>query len=171
MLLCLTHVDYYPTTTGGKWCATFAMIMGVLVIAFPVSVFSELWSHELKQIKGFKALNEDDDDNDDGDNGIDNNNKLKEAGVKEANKDPLRRESAQEQQTHPRTPERQYDYNHNFNGLGLGLGHSLTGRDDVILMSKEDMKEIVECLYTIRENERQMKNILRKYHPEVISHL
>lgn len=29
--------------------AAMAMLMGVLVIAFPVSVFSDLWSNELKQ--------------------------------------------------------------------------------------------------------------------------
>jgi Ion channel len=40
--------DSYPTTTVGKWIACIAMMMGVLVIAFPVSVFSELWSKELR---------------------------------------------------------------------------------------------------------------------------
>ena len=39
----------YPTTVGGRCVAALAMLMGVLVIAFPVSVFSDLWSHELKQ--------------------------------------------------------------------------------------------------------------------------
>lgn len=40
--------DLVPTTTGGKLVATFAMLLGVLVIAFPVSVFSDLWSKELE---------------------------------------------------------------------------------------------------------------------------
>jgi hypothetical protein len=48
-------IDVYPTSTAGKWCATFAMLMGVLVIAFPVSVFSDLWSHELKRVEGFES--------------------------------------------------------------------------------------------------------------------
>lgn len=41
--------DTYPTTFGGKCVAAMAMMMGVLVIAFPVSVFSDLWSKELKK--------------------------------------------------------------------------------------------------------------------------
>lgn len=39
----------YPTTVGGRCVASLAMLIGVLVIAFPVSVFSDLWSNELKQ--------------------------------------------------------------------------------------------------------------------------
>jgi len=39
----------FPTTVGGRCVAAMAMLMGVLVIAFPVSVFSDLWSNELKQ--------------------------------------------------------------------------------------------------------------------------
>ena len=41
--------DTYPTSIGGKCIAALAMMMGVLVIAFPVSVFSDLWSKELKK--------------------------------------------------------------------------------------------------------------------------
>jgi hypothetical protein len=41
--------DTFPTSTPGKWVAALAMIMGVLVIAFPVSVFSDLWSRELRR--------------------------------------------------------------------------------------------------------------------------
>jgi hypothetical protein len=102
------------------------MLMGVLVIAFPVSVFSDLWSHELKQMKGFEQMTDDNDQDDAETN-------------KSEPKDLLR------------TPERRYN----------------TIDSDVVMMSKQDMKEIVECLYNIRENERQLKNILRKYHPEV----
>jgi hypothetical protein len=115
--------DLYPTSTAGKWCATFAMLMGVLVIAFPVSVFSELWSHELKRIKGFDALGEVDD----------------EAHPKGPGESPS-----------PHRVPRQY--------------HAT--ESDVVVMDKQDLREIAECLYNIRENERQMKAILRKYHRE-----
>jgi hypothetical protein len=37
----------YPTSGGGKLVAIFAMLTGVLVIAFPVSVFSSLWQEQL----------------------------------------------------------------------------------------------------------------------------
>lgn len=43
------------------------MLSGVLVVAFPVSVFSDLWSEELKEVKGFKDLFENDPDDDDKD--------------------------------------------------------------------------------------------------------
>jgi hypothetical protein len=38
------------------------MMTGVLVIAFPVSVFSDLWSKELKRSGALSALDEDEDD-------------------------------------------------------------------------------------------------------------
>ena len=40
--------DTYPTSPGGKCVTVCAMLLGVLVVAFPVSVFSDLWSKELK---------------------------------------------------------------------------------------------------------------------------
>lgn len=55
--------DYYPTSLGGKIVAVFAMISGVLVIAFPVSIFSDLWSKELKE-KGLLGYSNDDDNDD-----------------------------------------------------------------------------------------------------------
>lgn len=42
--------DFYPTSVGGKAIAVLAMLSGVLVIAFPVSVFSDLWQKELKEV-------------------------------------------------------------------------------------------------------------------------
>jgi len=52
----LLQLDYYPTSTAGKWIACFAMMMGVLVIAFPVSIFSDLWREELQKVQGFQVL-------------------------------------------------------------------------------------------------------------------
>ena len=40
------------------------MMTGVLVIAFPVSVFSDLWSRELKRSGAIDALDADDEDDD-----------------------------------------------------------------------------------------------------------
>ena len=64
--------DAYPTSTCGKIVAVFALLCGVLVIAFPVSVFSELWSKELEAMGELKNLygqngdvDDDDVDNDD----------------------------------------------------------------------------------------------------------
>mmetsp|Transcript_21216 Transcript_21216/g.27343 ORF Transcript_21216/g.27343 Transcript_21216/m.27343 type:complete len:475 (-) Transcript_21216:811-2235(-) len=41
--------DTYPITGQGKIIASFAMLLGVLVIAFPVSVFSDFWHEELER--------------------------------------------------------------------------------------------------------------------------
>jgi hypothetical protein len=99
------------------------MLMGVLVIAFPVSVFSNLWSHELKQVQGFESLNEESDgDEQTGDTGSDPSPVVHRAGRLYQSKD-----------------------------------------SDVVIMDKQDLRVMVECLYNIRENERQLKAILRKY--------
>ena len=59
--------DVTPTSTGGKCVAIAAMLTGVLVIAFPVSVFSDLWHKELASYHGTVVTEEgvveyDDDD-------------------------------------------------------------------------------------------------------------
>ena len=56
--------DVYPMTPAGKWVATLAMLTGVLVVAFPVSVFSQLWSNELRKA-GFLELMKQDNNVDD----------------------------------------------------------------------------------------------------------
>ena len=56
------NTDVYPTSFGGKLVGTLAMLTGVLVIAFPVSVFSDLWSKELKKV-GFVDIDDEDDIN------------------------------------------------------------------------------------------------------------
>jgi hypothetical protein len=51
--------DMYPTSVAGKGIAMLAMLSGVLVIAFPVSVFSDLWQKELKEEGGLSPPQED----------------------------------------------------------------------------------------------------------------
>jgi Ion transport protein len=43
----LGYGDLTPTSAGGKLVAIAAMLTGVLVVAFPVSVFTDLWQKEL----------------------------------------------------------------------------------------------------------------------------
>lgn len=64
--------DVYPTSVTGKIVGACAMLLGVLVIAFPVSVFSDLWSKELKK-SGALILVEAADDGDDYNKNNDNN--------------------------------------------------------------------------------------------------
>jgi len=62
--------DTYPTSTGGKCVAILAMLSSVLVIAFPVSVFSSLWGKHLKNTGALKCIDGPDDDDDDDDDDV-----------------------------------------------------------------------------------------------------
>ena len=42
--------DMVPTSTEGQWVGAAAMLTGVLVVAFPVSIFSDLWQKELRDM-------------------------------------------------------------------------------------------------------------------------
>jgi len=48
--------DVYPTSPGGKIVAGFTMTLGVLCYALPVSIFSELWQRELKQLNAYTSV-------------------------------------------------------------------------------------------------------------------
>jgi hypothetical protein len=66
--------DVYPTSMSGKVVGACAMLLGVLVIAFPVSVFSDLWSKELKKAGALVLVESDDDDKDNTDDDDPNDN-------------------------------------------------------------------------------------------------
>lgn len=59
--------DTVPVTAPGKWVGIAAMLTGVLVIAFPVSVFSDLWSKELRKTGALAAIEESSDSDGGGD--------------------------------------------------------------------------------------------------------
>ncbi len=48
--------DVYPTSPVGKFIAGTTMLLGVLLIAFPVSVFSDMWQKELKFLGAYESL-------------------------------------------------------------------------------------------------------------------
>ena len=108
--------------------------MSVLVVAFPVSVFSDLWSHELQKVGGFEALDENDRDSGrkDSDSGRKDTTALNKSGM----------------------PQQNYQ--------------STANSGDVVVMDRQDLQQIAQCLQTIRENEQAVKSILRKYHQEDI---
>lgn len=122
------------------------MLMGVLVIAFPVSVFSDLWSHELKQVKGFEDLNNEDDNDDD--NGV-----------------ALfsTRSETKEEETDLAIHEETVLLRRQHASAGTYNTHLRGGDSSVVIMDKEDLKELVACVYNIKENQRQLQSILRKY--------
>lgn len=159
--------DMYPTTTAGKFVGAFAMLAGVLVLAFPVSVFSDLWSDELRKSKGFKDLYVDDDGDDDDDN----------AGTEV----PSRRDGIQQergtgmplqQPTMPQPPSWRGVYGmKNMSHISddplyddpFACSSSSTS-SPYIVMEKSDLNQIVASLHDIRENQAIIRSILRKYY-------
>lgn len=125
------------------------MLMGVLVIAFPVSVFSDLWSQELKQVKGFEDLNKSNSDDDDD---VYEEKPYKEGDDNEE-QDPLLSSRTGEASITEETPLRHAQLS----------GRSHDHHRDVVKMSKDDFKDLVECFYSIKENQRRVHGILRKY--------
>jgi len=101
--------DTYPTSTAGQCCAALAMLTGVLVIAFPVSIFSELWQEEMKHIGGNNGF-------DDGEN--------------------------------------------NGNQTMAPVSNDAGSK---VMIDKEDLKAIAECMRVIREKEDRLETILSKY--------
>jgi hypothetical protein len=91
-------------------CAAAAMLVGILVIAFPVSIFSELWSEEVKL------------------NGLQNDDS-------------------------PSTPAKTI---------------RTSSSDGTVVMDKEDLKSIAECIRAIRENDNHLQSILSKYNLESV---
>ena len=112
------------------------MMMGVLVIAFPVSVFSDLWQQELKKVQGFDFGEDDGEspplqynsgeqrDDDSGSSAI----------IGEAT--PLRPHPTDESYVNPK---------------------------DNVVMSKKDLREIVGCLRRIEQEQQRLGQILNKY--------
>jgi voltage-gated potassium channel len=130
--------DYYPTSPAGQWVAAFAMLAGVLVIAFPVSVFSDLWSEELKGVKGFDELDDEEDDYDDDEED-------------DAVHDLASSMNAERQR--PRN-------NLLFDNAEL---ENLSKDPRYVVMEKKDLKEIVSSLRTIGQEQRRIKRLLKKY--------
>lgn len=46
----------YPTSTGGRLVAVLAMLMSLIVVAFPISVFTHLWEEEFNAYRGSEVF-------------------------------------------------------------------------------------------------------------------
>jgi hypothetical protein len=136
------YLDYYPTSTAGRWCATLAMLTGVFVIAFPVSVFSDLWSEELKY--GF--LDDDDRDRDD------TEQQPPSSQDKSKSEPPAGAGAAS---TSASTGNRNYQFI-----------HATDASSENLVIQKQDLREILQCVKTIQKSELRMRSILRKYNLE-----
>lgn len=117
--------DMYPTSTGGRYVAVLSMMMGVLVIAFPVSVFSELWAEELSGANGFKQVR--------GSLSTSDNDDLRDNNVAVHNE----RKKALE-------------------------AYEINPDEDGIVLSRDELREVCDCLEVIREREQRIRNLLRE---------
>lgn len=151
-LLPVGYGDIFPSTTLGKCIATFAMLMGVLVVAFPVSVFSDLWSHELHKSawQSLDAIDEEDEGED----------------------------TTERKDEGPISPD---SFRSDLEGFGAMTGRSSVASsdnngvepsqdkyhgvvdDDHILLRKEDLAELVEHMRTINDSQKKIRGILSKY--------
>ena len=129
--------DIAPTTACGKWIAAIAMLLGVLVIAFPVSIFSDLWSKELRRTGALSDLQNGDADP------LDDNAVFAES----ANDSPLA-------SCDDGIMEKNESTNTRWNNADAAH----------ILMLKDDFADILSHLEAINESQQHIRCILRKYH-------
>lgn len=153
--------DTVPTTTAGKWVGVFAMLTSVLVIAFPVSVFSELWQKELRKTGALQALEEDDDDDD------------------EEHLDPMTLASSRANtfsdsdiklsvipETYP-PPEYRRQPQGSLESMDNESSSSLfCDNGDYVRIHKDDLADLLSHVQSIRESQRQIRTLMRKYSPK-----
>eukprot|EP00536_Pseudo-nitzschia_multiseries_P007587 jgi/Psemu1/296616/fgenesh1_pm.180_\ len=137
--------DYYPTSVAGMWVGTIAMLTGVLVIAFPVSVFSDLWSEELKQVKVFESLYKDDGSDSDNEKGNDNN--MSTEHVYEENISLIGRQHLRDQ------------YEQIYSER-----ESPSRNPRHVIMDKEDLDNIISSIHAIQQEQRRIQKLLKKYY-------
>jgi hypothetical protein len=149
------------------------MLMGVFVIAFPVSVFSDLWSKELRRSGALASLLEDDEGNEEGD--IDGQEKASGSGDNGIGRVPLSKLDAsanavQFDSSGPfslaaaapfsmsHQPSLDWPHMDSYNSRG---DHQAGG--DTIVLEKNDLTEILVQLQCIQDSQRNIRYILRKY--------
>lgn len=145
------------------------MMTGVLVIAFPVSVFSDLWSRELKRTGALAALEEDmeDDGDDDGDR-----------GGEEVNNRDTAKQLVAELDDHDATPvklgTRGFPDGPNQSIQSVeslpselpsmkGFGSSSSLKANQVAIDRDDLISLLAHVQTMQESQREVKGILRKY--------
>ncbi len=112
------------------------MLTGVLVIAFPVSIFSDLWSKELK-----------DEDSDCEDNEND--------GINET-----QRQASSENIGRPQSSVR---FRNDYQTLPPDEEDFRSKLSRQIVLEREDLNDIVSSIRDINEKQRRIQRILTKY--------
>jgi hypothetical protein len=121
-----------------------AMMMGVLVIAFPVSVFSDLWSKELRLHEAFEILQGE---------GIESNH---------GEPEPVKVDSNGAEMAYDTLPQAGHQRDTSLDSLFSNKLNSAID-DEHLIMSKEDLNNLMNHLVEIHESQTQIKAILRKY--------
>jgi Ion transport protein len=184
--------DTFPVTAGGKAVATLTMLMGLFVVTFPVSVFSDLWSKELKRLGAINdlkaALDSDDEDSDDEDLDVKtpSANKIENSTKTAMTASTSTSLSTQGNGTnHPDTSETaglprfgqgfvdpqnkddMYHYQANRMSSMDRYSRELSiYNDDTVTMEREDWEELVVLVQGVHESQQQIRSILRKYRPQ-----
>ena len=183
--------DCVPSTAFGKFIATLAMLTGVLVIAFPVSVFSDLWSKELRKTRAFAGLFLDDDEEEENDvdekaadeafseakaaSHRDDDDELLIAEVTPTIEAPLPQSSP----LPPRIPQsRRWDrmpttsrsnpWLSAHNNPRMSSRRIIYESPDHVILHHDEMAELAEQLEIIQDSQRRIRAILRSarpYHP------
>lgn len=157
--------DVTPTTAMGKIVASMAMLVGVLVIAFPVSVFSDLWSKELRRTGAIQTLDEDEDD------GAGNDTTGSATAISSGSGDTLPAAAAPAMSTSASDSFNYESSLDNMNNMGVsrpvdyassGTAASFVENDHVVIR-KDDLVELAAQLHAITESQRQIRSILKKY--------
>jgi len=129
------------------------MLLGVLVIAFPVSVFSDLWSNELHKT-AWHSLNVIDEE-DEGEETITRKEEVP-INANIYSPDSVRSEN-------DITDTRRSDITLS-EGPGVFTPHSSSSVDeDHVVMRKDDLAELVRQMRTINDSQKKIRGILQKY--------
>lgn len=155
--------------------AAFAMMTGVLVVAFPASVFSDLWSREVRRISKEYEFH-------DGDNNSDGSVCDKDAGENDTNNDDSKNQyppgnNKNDGRDSVYHSTKAQDMAAVLSKMSLNLGSANTNssiamgpannnapeQDEMITMQREDLTDILNHLDTMRNSERRVRHILQKY--------
>ena len=137
----LGYGDTYPTSVGGKIVAVFAMLLGILVIAFPVSVFSDLWSKELSLAGVIPDSPKPVADNSTAYANSNRNNNVGDSDD-DSDDDSTRRDSF-------------FDAKTPVHATGKTAGR--------VYLSNDDLTQLKKSMETIEKHQRMLAGILRKY--------
>ena len=135
------------------------MLSGVLVIAFPVSVFSDLWSHELKKMDDFESHSS-------ATTQINNNNDNAKVLSNVGASPNIADDTIGAAVAKPPPPLSLQDWKPSVAAVASEEGHStaqMPGKRRIISMEDDDVSAIFQSLATIESEQQRIRSIMLKY--------